>query len=54
MIPTLIAIGVLGAVVAALFLLVWFADAKRAQQVENDDERVQTDDYQPPRTDRRI
>jgi hypothetical protein len=53
MVETLIAIGVLGAVVAGLFLLVWIADAKRADEVENDEERLDTEQPQPPRTDGR-
>lgn len=47
MLQTVIAIGVLGAVVGLLFLLVWLVDAKRAEQVENDEERQHTDEFQP-------
>ena len=47
MVQTLVAIGVLGAVVGILFLLVWFVDARRADEVENDDERLHTDEFEP-------
>ena len=43
MVQMLVTIGVLGAVVAALFLVVWIVDAKRAEQVGHDDERQHTD-----------
>ena len=43
MLQTLLAIGVLGIVVGGLFLLVWVVDAKRAKDVENDEERLDVD-----------
>jgi preprotein translocase subunit YajC len=46
MVETLIALVVLGVVVALLFTFVWRADAKRAQQVENDEERLQTEEHE--------
>ena len=43
MAQTIIALVVLAAVVGVVFLVVWLADAKRAEDVENDTERL-TDD----------
>lgn len=43
MAQTIIALVVLAAVVGGLFLFVWLADAKRAEKVEHDPERLDTD-----------
>jgi len=45
MVQTLVALVVLGALVGAIFLGVWLADAQRADDVENDEERLHTDEH---------
>lgn len=47
MVQTLVALLVLGAVIGIIFMFVWRADAKRAEDVESDEERLHTDEDLP-------
>ena len=47
MVQTLVALLVLGAVVGIVFMFVWRVDAKRAEDVESDEERLHTDEHLP-------
>jgi len=40
---TIIAIVALGVLIFAAFLVVWLVDARRAEQIEHDPERLDTD-----------
>jgi hypothetical protein len=48
MVETLIIIAVLAIVVAGVFLVVWMADAKRAEDQQNDPERLDVDTPENP------
>ena len=50
MMLTVIVLGSLAAVVGVIFLFVWKADANRAEKVENDEERLDTDNEPPVET----